>query len=80
MEDESGHDAKILALPIDKLCMEYRLIKQMDQLPETLLQSIQHFFEHYKDLEPSKWVKVTGWEGVASAQSELEESIARYKE
>jgi inorganic pyrophosphatase len=80
MEDESGMDAKIIALPIEKLCIEYAHIKTLEQLPETLLKRTQHFFEHYKDLEPTKWVKVRGWEGVDAAKQELESSIAHCSE
>ncbi len=79
MTDESGEDAKIIAVPIEKLCMEYRHITELKHLPEILLESVQHFFEHYKDLEPNKWVKVEGWEGIDAAKQELDSSIERYK-
>lgn len=77
MEDESGVDAKILAVPVSKLTPHYDHVKKADDLPKQLLASIQHFFEHYKDLEPNKWVKVTGWAGVDEAKNEILASIQR---
>ena len=79
MEDESGIDAKILAVPIDKLSSLYHQVKTWKDLPEQLTQSIQHFFEHYKDLEAGKWVKVTGWVGPEQARMEIQTSMDRYK-
>src|SRR5512139_4211271 len=61
MEDEAGGDAKILAVPIDKLSGLYRAIQSPRDLPEIATQQIAHFFEHYKDLEPGKWVRVATW-------------------
>lgn len=78
MTDESGVDAKLLAVPVDKLSKLYRDVKTHEDLPESLLQSIAHFFEHYKDLEEGKWVKVDGWEGVDAAHREIASSIQRY--
>ncbi|MDY0271531.1 MAG: inorganic diphosphatase [Advenella sp.] len=78
MEDEGGGDAKLLALPVDKLYPVYRNIKSPEDLPEEELKRIQHFFEHYKDLEPGKWVKVKGWEGVDAAKAEIMASADRY--
>ncbi|MDQ8039192.1 MAG: inorganic diphosphatase [Rickettsiella sp.] len=80
MEDESGIDAKILAVPIDKLSTLYRKIETWVDLPIELTESIQHFFEHYKDLEKGKWVKVEGWQDVETAKNEIRHSIAKYKE
>lgn len=80
MEDESGHDRKILALPIKKICMQLAHIEKLTDVPEVLLKSIVHFFEQYKALEPGKWVKITGWEGVKAAQQEIEDSIRRYRD
>lgn len=80
MEDESGVDAKILAVPINKLSSLYHQVRSWKDLPEQLTQSIQHFFEHYKDLEPGKWVKITGWVDSEQAQQEIQSSIKRYKE
>jgi inorganic pyrophosphatase len=79
MTDESGTDAKILAVPVDKLSTIYRGIKDIDQVPELTLQQIEHFFQHYKDLEPNKWVKIDGWENAAAAKQEIVESVERYK-
>lgn len=79
MEDESGIDAKILAVPVSKLSKLYDDVKTIDDLPKATLASIKHFFEHYKDLEEGKWVKVKDWLGVESAHQEIEASIERYK-
>jgi len=78
MEDESGPDAKIIAVPIDKLCVMFREVKQADQLSPMLLDQIKHFFEHYKDLEKNKWVKVKGWADSDSAAKEIKGSIKRF--
>jgi inorganic pyrophosphatase len=79
MTDESGVDAKILAVPVDKLTKIYSHVKSIDDLPELLLNQIKHFFEHYKDLEPNKWVKVDGWDDAQAAKDEVVASINRYK-
>jgi inorganic pyrophosphatase len=78
MEDEAGGDAKLLAVPVDKLYPPYRHIQKPEDLPEEDLRRIQHFFEHYKDLEKGKWVKVRGWEDAEAARKEIIESAARY--
>lgn len=78
MEDEAGGDAKLLAVPADKLYPPYRSIKTPEDLPAEELARIQHFFEHYKDLEKGKWVKVKGWEGPEAAMKEIRDSAARY--
>ncbi|MFT6896947.1 MAG: inorganic pyrophosphatase [Paraglaciecola sp.] len=78
MTDESGTDAKILAVPVDKLTSIYRGIKDIDQVDELTRNQIEHFFSHYKDLEPNKWVKIDGWEDAAAARVELIESVERY--
>ncbi len=80
MEDESGPDAKIIAVPIDKLCVMYREVKQATQLSSMLLDQIKHFFEHYKDLEKHKWVKVQGWADSDAAAKEIKDSIQRYND
>lgn len=78
MEDEAGGDAKLLARPVDKLYAPYaHILSTDDVLPGDLLR-IKHFFEHYKDLEAGKWVKVTGWAGVDAAKKEIMDSAARY--
>jgi inorganic pyrophosphatase len=79
MVDESGGDAKILAVPVDKLTPVYREIKSHKDLPHYQLEIIEHFFAHYKDLEPNKWVKIEGWLGVEEAQKEILESVQRYQ-
>lgn len=79
MEDDGGEDEKILAVPHQKLTRYYEKIHNYTDLPETLCDRIQHFFEHYKDLEPNKWVKVRGWEGVEKARELINEAIARHE-
>jgi len=79
MDDEAGGDSKLLAVPIDKLTSLYRRIKSLRDLPETMTRQIAHFFEHYKDLEPGKWVKVTGWAGPDEAKREILDAVARYR-
>ena len=79
MEDESGGDEKIIAVPMPKLTKRYAGIMNYTDLPEITLQQIQHFFEHYKDLEPGKWVKVLRWGGAEDAHQLIVEGIARAK-
>lgn len=79
MEDEAGGDSKLLAVPVDKLCSLYRHIQSPRDLPEMVLAQLSHFFEHYKDLEAGKWVKVQGWVGAEEAKQEILEGIARYE-
>ena len=79
MEDESGIDAKLIAVPVDKLSVIYRDVQQATDLPTLLLQQIEHFFEHYKDLEKGKWVKVQGWADAAEAKAEIVKSVAAVK-
>ena len=71
MSDEAGEDAKLLAVPINKLCNLYQHINSCEDLPELVRSQIAHFFAHYKDLEEGKWVKIQGWDGVESAKSEI---------
>ena len=78
MEDEAGPDAKILAVPIDKLSGMYRRADTPRDMPTVLLQQISHFFEHYKDLETGKWVKVEDWVGPDDAKAEINASVERY--
>ncbi len=79
MDDEAGGDAKILAVPIDKLSGLYRSIQSPRDLPEITTRQIAHFFEHYKDLEPGKWVRVSTWVDAHEAKQEIVDSIARYR-
>ena len=80
MTDESGEDSKILAVPIDKTSILYKDIKAPEDFPQSFLLSISHFFQHYKDLEPGKWVKVNGWGDVEEAKAEILSCIERYKD
>jgi inorganic pyrophosphatase len=80
MEDNSGMDEKILAVPSNHLTRRYEKVLTHTDLPEITLQQIVHFFEHYKDLEPGKWVKVGGVEGPEKAKQMIREAIAREKE
>ena len=79
MEDEKGMDEKILAVPAKKLNSQYEKVESYKELPEELVNKIKHFFEHYKDLEAGKWVKVKGFEDAAKAKSLIEEGIERVK-
>ena len=79
MEDEAGGDEKIIAVPVSKLTQRYDKVKTYSDLPDITLQQIQHFFEHYKDLEPGKWVKILRWGGAEDAQRLILEGIARAK-
>lgn len=79
MADESGMDVKILAVPVDKLSARYKDVQKPEDLGTELLASIAHFFQHYKDLEPGKWVKVDGWEGAEAAKTEILASVKRYE-
>jgi inorganic pyrophosphatase len=79
MTDESGDDAKVLAVPVAKLCSLYKNVTDYTELPPMLLDQIAHFFEHYKDLDEGKWVRVDGWAGVEAAKKEILDSIEMYK-
>ncbi|MCB1961300.1 MAG: inorganic diphosphatase [Rhodocyclaceae bacterium] len=79
MQDESGEDAKVIAVPVSKLTPLYNNVETTADLPELLMKQIQHFFEHYKDLEPGKWVKVLGWGSVDDAREEITNGIANNK-
>lgn len=79
MTDEAGLDAKLLAVPVNKLSSLYQKVNTPEDLPMQTLDTIRHFFEHYKDLEEGKWVKVVGWVGPERAKQEIRSSIERYK-
>ncbi|MFQ5519055.1 MAG: inorganic diphosphatase [Mariprofundus sp.] len=79
MEDEAGMDAKVLAVPVEKLKPVNCRVHGPEDLPSFLTAQIRHFFEHYKDLEKDKWVKVTGWGDAAAAKKEVMNSIAAYQ-
>jgi inorganic pyrophosphatase len=78
MEDEAGMDGKVLAVPIDKVLSIYSQWQKPEDLNPLRLKTIAHFFEHYKDLEPNKWVKILGWEGPEAAKQEVAEGMANY--
>jgi inorganic pyrophosphatase len=79
MCDEAGEDTKMLAVPIDKLTPLYRHLETVRDLPEVTLSQITHFFAHYKDLEPGKWVKVEGWGSPEEAKAEIRDGVKRFK-
>ncbi|HEC1790949.1 TPA: inorganic diphosphatase [Campylobacter lari] len=79
MEDESGMDEKLLAVPVSKIDPRYDNIKSLDDLPKASLDKIKNFFETYKMLEPNKWVKVKEFAGIEKASEILENSIKNYK-
>jgi len=79
MTDESGVDAKLMAVPVTKLTPIYKDVNEATDLPELLLNQISHFFEHYKDLEKGKWVKIEGWADAEAAKAEINASVARYE-
>lgn len=80
MTDESGEDAKVLAVPVEKISQMNKKIVDLEDVPELLLKRISHFFEHYKDLEEGKWVKIEGWQDAAAAKAEILDSVKRFEE
>ncbi|MYM23843.1 inorganic diphosphatase [Duganella sp. FT135W] len=79
MTDEAGEDAKVLAVPVDKVLSIYSHWQKPEDLNELRLRQIQHFFEHYKDLEKGKWVKIEGWHGPEAAKEEILAGVANYQ-
>jgi inorganic pyrophosphatase len=79
MEDNAGQDEKIIAVPMPKLTRRYEKVLNYTDLPEITLQQVEHFFAHYKDLEPGKWVKIGGWHDAARARQMIVEGIERAK-
>lgn len=79
MEDEHGIDEKIIAVPVTRLTKRYLHVANYTDLPEILIEQIQHFFQHYKDLEPGKWTKMVGWGNRAEAMALIAEAIQRAK-
>ena len=79
MEDESGQDEKIVCVPHDKVHPQFSDITEVAQLPAITRDAIKHFFEHYKDLEKGKWVKITGWADRAAAEKAIVDSVVRAK-
>ena len=80
MTDESGDDAKILAVPGDKVSRQYRSVQDFRDLPEIVLDQISHFFQHYKDLDEGKWVRIAGWGGPDEAKAEILASVKMYQD
>ena len=79
MEDEAGGDEKLIAVPSSKLTKRYENVKTYTDLPEITIKQIEHFFQHYKDLEPGKWVKVVRWGNADEAHKLVTEGIERAK-
>jgi inorganic pyrophosphatase len=79
MEDEAGLDEKLIAVPGPKLTQRYAAIQEYTDLPAITRQQIEHFFAHYKDLEPGKWVKILRWGDAAEARGMVLEGIERAK-
>lgn len=77
MQDEAGHDEKIVAVPSSRLTRRYENVHEYTDLPEITLHQILHFFEHYKDLEPGKWVKFDRWDNAAGARQLIRDAIER---
>ncbi len=80
MTDESGVDAKLIAVPADKVCPMTAGLKTIEDVPAYLKDQIKHFFEHYKALEKGKWVKIEGWQGLDAAHREISEGVANYRQ
>ena len=80
MADEAGDDAKVLAIPIDSVSKSYRHLNDYTDFPKDRLDTIAHFFEHYKDLDEGKWVRVEGWGGVDAAKQEILDSLKMYED
>lgn len=78
MTDESGEDNKILAVPVEKVCAEYKEIQSLDDLSAIVLERISHFFTSYKALEPNKWVKIGAWQGIDAAHEEIKNSVNQF--
>jgi inorganic pyrophosphatase len=79
MVDDAGGDEKILAVPVPKLTKRYEHVFNYTDLPPITIEQVQHFFEHYKDLEPGKWVKMNGWGDAEEAKRLIREAVARAK-
>jgi len=79
MEDEAGEDEKLIAVPSTKLTRRYETVQNYTDLPPITLEQIEHFFTHYKDLEPGKWVKLLGWKDAEHARALILEGVERFK-
>lgn len=80
MSDEAGEDEKLIAVPVGKVSEQYRHVHSVRDLPEILLDQISHFFQHYKDLEKGKWVKIEGWRDVQEARQVILDAVKRHNE
>lgn len=80
MVDEAGDDSKVLVIPISKVSKFHQNVNSYADLQPALLDQITHFFEHYKDLEPNKWVRIDGWEGPDLAKQEITDSLTRFQD
>jgi inorganic pyrophosphatase len=80
MKDEGGGDEKIIAVPVPRLTRRYEKVLNYTDLPDITIQQIEHFFQHYKDLETTKWVKVLGWGDSKEAESMILQAIERAKQ
>ena len=78
MDDEAGVDSKLLAVPVDKVLKIYSHWQKPEDVNEMRRKTIEHFFEHYKDLEPNKWVKVSAWEGPEAAKREIVQGMSSW--
>ncbi|MCU7929679.1 MAG: inorganic diphosphatase [Candidatus Thiodiazotropha sp. (ex Codakia rugifera)] len=78
MTDESGDDAKVVAVPVNSVSSRWTHVLSEQDMPEELMERIAHFFEHYKDLDEGKWVRVQGWEGTEAAKQEVRNSVQMY--
>jgi len=78
MEDDGGQDEKIIAVPSPHLTLRYENVHNHTDLPEITRQQVEHFFEHYKDLEPGKWSKILGWGDAEVARRLITEGLARF--
>ena len=78
MTDDAGEDTKVIAVPLDKVFPAYRDLREIDDLPELTRDRIMHFFQHYKDLEKGKWVKIEGWRNADAARREIMDSVKRF--
>ena len=79
MEDNAGEDEKVIAVPTPKLTKRYENVHTYTDLPQITLDQVSHFFEHYKDLEPGKWVKIVGWRDAQHAKQMIVDAIERAK-
>ncbi|HUO44632.1 MAG TPA: inorganic diphosphatase [Burkholderiales bacterium] len=80
MKDEGGDDVKLIAVPVDGACALYKTVHAPQDLPSSTLEQIMHFFEHYKDLDPGKWVRIEGWQPPEQAKQEILGGIKRYQQ